>query len=1169
MVNSKFLLSVLTALIFACTPGKNQLKEPVSGPVTVEASGYIVPKDSLSGPEIVPAGKPITVRVGKLEETQEVSIRIPLSSTEIINLSLPRVKTIGTKGVAMPKVVEAKINPVYCKAPELVAVKDFYVKDINPYNFSSLSKLQGLRHDQVRSLIQDKMGNIWLGTDDGLTKYDGKYFSHYTTNQGLNNNLILSLLEDSKGNIWFGTFRGGVTKYDGKYLTNFSTNEGLPDNVVNCIFEDKAGNIWLGTGKGAVKFDGKNFTTYTDKDGLFHNDVRAIIEDKQGIIWIGTYGGGYSLFDGKSFSNFTENPDVDYKFISTFFKDNENNIWIGTANNGVLKYNGTNYIRFSIKEGLTSNNIRSIFQDKEGNIWIATADSGISKFDGKFFTNYSTAQGLGSNYIRSTLQDNNGNIWFGTRGAGLTKFDGELFNHYTEYEGIANNRVMNILEDKSGVLWFGTYGGYITICTTKEINGVRTKFFSPFGKNEGLLSSRIYSIMQDREGNIWFGTDGGGFACYNGKTTVSYTTDHGLSNNSIRKIYQDREGFYWIATYGSGVSKFDGTNFYNYSTKEGLSSNNILTIMEDSKGKMWFGTDGGGITCFDGENFIHYTSGNGFFNDIVYSIIEDRDGNLWFGTGGDGVVKFDGQFFTKYASESGLNNNHVLSLTLDSHNNIWAGTRLGLNVITADKLNHIQKNQGYFLFKSFNYEDGFIGMGCNLGAITEDKTGTLWIGTNDRLTEYNGENLKSKNDTINLQITKIQLFNENIPWTEMIAKDDTTILLHNGVKVGKFKYDDISAWYGIPENLSLSHRDNYLTFNYAGIAHNQIKKIKYQYKLDGLDKDWNIPTDRTEVSYGNLKQGNYIFRVKAINSEGLWSKAISYSFTIRPPWWNTWWFYSLLSLVVIVAIYSIIKYRVRKLNKDKELLEMKVKEQTQELVIKNDELQVINLEKDKLFSIIAHDLRGPFSTFLGLTQIMAEEINDFTIDEIKEFATGMNTTATNIYSLLENLLQWSRMQQSSMPFNPAPLNLRSLVSGSEQLLTQVANEKNIELVYKIENDIACRADSNMLMTIIRNLVSNAIKFTPKGGKVSLSAKKDKQFIEISVKDNGIGMSNLVITNLFRLNAEVSRLGTEGEPSTGLGLQICKGMVEKHGGKLWAKSKEGTGSEFFFTIPADN
>lgn len=207
MVNSKFLLSVLTVLIFACTPGKNQLKEPVSGPVTIEASGYIVPKDSLSSPEIVPAKEPRIVRVGKLAETQQVSNTHPAKEPEIFTPFKPSIKVYKGSEPGFPGTAEAIGKAVFCKAPEMVLVKEPYVKDINPLNFSNFSKLQGLRHDQIRSIVQDQMGNIWLGTDDGLTKYDGKYFSHYTTDQGLNNNLILSLFHDSKGNIWFGTFR--------------------------------------------------------------------------------------------------------------------------------------------------------------------------------------------------------------------------------------------------------------------------------------------------------------------------------------------------------------------------------------------------------------------------------------------------------------------------------------------------------------------------------------------------------------------------------------------------------------------------------------------------------------------------------------------------------------------------------------------------------------------------------------------------------------------------------------------------------------------------------------------------------------------------------------------------------------------------------------------------
>jgi len=1167
MVKSKFLLPVLIIFLFACTQGKNQSGEPVSGPIKVEANGYIVPKDSLSSPETVPAGKPITVKVGKLAETQETSNIHPAKKPEIFTPSEPAIKVyIGSKQGLQGSVV-AIGKTVFCKAPEMVLVKEPYVRDINPLNFSNFSKLQGLRHDQLRSIIQDKMGNIWLGTDDGLTKYDGKYFFHYTTDQGLNNNLILSLFHDSKGNIWFGTFRGGVTKYDGRYLTNFSTEGGLINDVVNCIYEDKEGNFWFGTGGGAVKYDGKNFTNYTVNEGLSNNDVRSIIQDNSGNLWIGTNGGGFSVFNGKTFVNYTDKEESALNNISTFFNDKDGNIWVGTASRGILKFDGSTYVHYTTENGLCSNSIRTITQDSEGNMWVGTTDGGVSEFDGKFFINYSLTAGLNSNYIRSILQDSYGNMWFGTRGAGLTRFDGDIFTHYTENEGLSNSRVMNILEDKSGTLWLGTFGGYVTKCTTREIDGVKTRFFSQFGKDQGLLSSRTYSLIQDRSGNIWFGTDGGGVSMFDGKVTVTFTKEQGLCDNAIRKIYEDRDGNLWFASYGSGISKFNGTSFTNFSKEDGINSNSVLSILQDKKGNIWFGTDGGGVTCFDGKNYIQYTKKQGFFSNTVYSIIEDENGILWFGTGGEGLVRYDGKTFVKYAEESGLNNNHVLSLFQDSNKNIWAGTRFGINILKAEKLKHIQNSTDGLLFKSYNYEDGFIGIGCNLGAITEDKDGTVWIGTNDRLTAFHGERKKNGPVTPNLQITNIQLYNENIPWTELAENQDTSLLLHNGVTVGKFKFTGISQWNGIPENLKLSHKDNYITFNFTEIAQTQIRKIRYQYKLDGLDKNWNYPTDRTEVSYGNLSSGKYAFRVKAINSEGVWSNEVSYEFSILPPWWATWWFYLLLAVFAILSIYSFVKYRERQLTHDKQQLEAKVREQTHELTDKNKELEVINLEKDKLFSIIAHDLRGPFSTFLGLTQIMSEELTSFTMDEIKEFAVSMNTSATNLFSLLENLLQWSRMQQSAVPFNPKPVNLISLLEENMALPLQAAKEKGIELTYDIPDGINFNADSNMLQTIIRNLVSNAIKFTDKGGKVVLSAKtcNDKN-IEISVKDNGIGMSEAVINNLFHLNEETNRPGTAGEPSSGLGLMICKGLIEKHGGELRVESEVGKGSAFYFTIP---
>ncbi len=1137
----------------------NQIKK------SVVTEGIFINSETLKKPVEIEAGTPFSVKAGSPTETYLNSITknaLPPGRGIVIK---PKLIVPGSGEFQKPEVVKTVENPVFCNAPEVVAVKDAYVKDINPYNFSSFSKLQGLRHDQIRSMIQDNLGNLWLGTDDGLTRYDGKFFSHFTTEQGLVNNLILSVFQDDKGDIWFGTFRGGVTRFDGKYFTNFSTKSGLFSDVVNFIFQDSKGSMWFATGAGVVKYEDNHFTFLTVKEGLCNDDTRTIAEDKNGNIWIGTNGGGISVYDGAKFFNYSVSEGFIENFINTLYSDKSGNLWIGTASKGVIKYSNGKFQRISKDEGLPSNLVRTIYQDKEGKMWFGTTDSGVTVYDGSFFTTYTTNEGLNSNYIRSVLQDNNGNIWLGTRGAGLTRLDGITLTHFTENEGLSNNRVMNILKARDGTLWFGTFGGYITKSKVINDRGIRKRSFSVFGSQEGLLNSRIYSLLEDNKGNIWIGTDGGGVTKFDGEYTYTYTTSHGLCNDIIRKVFQDSNGDMWFASYGAGVSKFDGKKFTNYSINEGISSNNILTVFQDSKGRLWFGTDGGGLTLFNRDTIIHYNKDCGFFSNTVYSIIEDDSEALWFGTGGEGVVRFDGEKFELFNESSGLNNGHILSLFQDSGRNIWAGSRFGLNLMKSEFVENPDSTDK-IVFESFDYEDGFLGIGCNLGAINEDNEGTIWIGTNDRLTSCNlNENMVNAPPV--LKITNVQLFNEKIPWSELANGNNASLELPNGVKLGKIKFSDISNWHTIPQKLSLTHKQNYITFSYIGITHSKIKKITYQYMLEGLDNTWCTPNKRTEVSYGNLKPGSYTFKVRAFGSSGVASNEESLKFNVIPPWWQSWWFYMFLLAAFILSIYFYISYRERKLNEDKERLKLLVEEQTKELILKNDQLSITNKEKDKLYSIIAHDLKGPFSSFLGLTQIMAKEIVDLEKEDIRSFAESLYKSANNLYKLLENLLQWSRMQQSAIPFSPAPLLLKNSVSFVITEFATISSGKNLSIENNIPERITVLADSNMLHSVIRNLLSNAIKFTHSDGKIVIDATEtENKMAEVFVKDSGIGMNNEMISNLFTMNIQKTRKGTDDEPSTGLGLLICKEFIEKHGGTIEVSSVEGKGTEFRFTIP---
>lgn len=554
---------------------------------------------------------------------------------------------------------------------------------------------------------------------------------------------------------------------------------------------------------------------------------------------------------------------------------------------------------------------------------------------------------------------------------------------------------------------------------------------------------------------MWFGSYKTGAIKYDGTHFYQYTEKQGLSDNNVLCMIQDANGWMWFGTSGGGISKFDGNNFSHFTEKEGLTNNYVRCSLIDKQGSMWFGTRDGGLVRFNGNLFNHFTDNEGLAKGKVLNIMQDIQDNLWFGTFSGGVTKFDGKYFTNFSEKEGLTNNYITSLLEDKHGKIWMGTRLGPNIIEPGKFLKKSEQPEVPLFKSYSYEDGFLGIGCNIGALFEDRSGTIWIGSSNRLTAIYPE--AEVHDTVapNIQLTNIQLFNENIPWIVLENKMDSSFILGNGVQIADFKFSNVSKWYYQPENLSLAYNNNFLTFSFIGISHKQNSKIKYQYQLEGLYENWSSLTVRTDVSFGNLEPGDYQFKVKAMNSEGIWSKEYHYPFTIRPPWWNTWWFYTLMSIAFVVLIFSIIKWRGHELEQQKHILGRKVEEQTfelkqknEELLVKNEELQAINSEKDKFFSIISHDVRGPLSSFLGLTELMAEGLQSFRLNEIQEMAGAMKDSAANLFELLGNLLEWAQMQRGLIAFNPENLILNDILKESSELFHQSARNKLISLNYR-------------------------------------------------------------------------------------------------------------------------
>jgi ligand-binding sensor domain-containing protein len=1057
----------------ACNQPQEQESINSFSPRIVEAKGYTVPNDSLAEPEVVLAGKPRVVKAGNPVVVITNTNMHPAGMPEVLVTGTPKISTPGKDGFLFPKIITAIDSSFVAGIPEMVEAKDAHTKDINPQNFSSFNKFEGLRNGIIHCMKQDSSGNLWFGTGGGgACRYDGKYFTHYTEKEGLSNPIVTDILQDKSGTFWFSTWGGGVNRYDGKYMTHFTTKEGLSDDIVLTIFQDKQGNIWFGTMNGGVnKYDGKSFTHYTGTEGLVNYPITDILQDRNDNLWFASFGGGADRFDGKSFAHFTEKEGLGNNTIRFIYQDNTGNIWFGT-NSGVSCYDGKSFTNLTEKEGMSNSRIYSIIQDKRNNFWFGTKIGGTA-YDGNSFMDFTEKEGLNNNSYE-IFQDRSSNIWFGGEGSGISRWDGNIFTHFTKNEGLSDSRVISILQDKSGILWFGTWGG--------GVNRYDGKSFMHYTQKEGLSNTMITCITQVKNGDIWFGSLEGAI-CYNGTSFLHFTKEQGLTCDFIEKIFEDSNGNIWFVMNCDGICRYDGKYFTHYNDKQGLSNNGVIEGLQDKNGNLWLAPGQTGVNRFDGKSFTRFSEKEGLSDNWVDALFEDKDGILWFGTRGGGVNRYDGKSFMIFTEKEGLCSNDINSIVQDKSGNLWFGSPSGISMLPADYVlklakpfNNLSTNQPV-LFKNFSYEDGFSGIGCFSRALYADNQGVIWIGATDRLTAYHPEG--DEPDTIppNTQLTRIQLFNENIPWLDLEKKRDTSFLLGNGVRFHNFRFDSISYWYYLPVNLSLAYDNNYLTFNFIGITLKRSKKVKYQYKIDGLDANWSTMTSRTEATYGNIPNGTYTFKVKAMNSEGYWSKEFNYTFTIRPPWWKTWWAnsgYALLFIAAIwLAIYSIIEYQRKK-------------------------IRLIINERNRIARELHDDIGAELTRITMLSQSLQK--NTDLAEGIREKHRKISETGKKVLGSIGEII-WT--------MNPRKDNLDSLAAYIRRFVTEYLEMNGIDINIDFPDEIPANAVSDdyrrNIFLVIKEAINNITKHS-KATSVRLSLNIKEKLAEFEISDNGTGFS---------------------------------------------------------------
>jgi len=796
---------------------------------------------------------------------------------------------------------------------------------------------QGLSQSQVQDLAQDDDGNLWIATLSGLTKYNGREFKTFSRKDSLAEDWVTAMCKDKNGNIWLGHWAGGVSVYNNKTkkIENLNLEEYTRFKTVTAIVQDASQRFWLSTeGSGIFVYDptNKKMISLNKKDGLSSDNVYDICLDQKGNIWIAT-DIGITIYDTKanltsstSYSILNTGNGLHSNRITTLALVNYNEIWVGSADAGVMTlivkddFNvslPTKTIeglgnRINTQNGLGADFINAIFEDKTHNIWIGTTGGGATKvtpFPSQERTdaiskaivyNYNTKQGLNYFNVNTIFQDREGAIWIGTD-IGLNQYRGERFQIYDEGDDIVNNLVWTTLCDKEGNIWLGTNDGISKISFTySAVNKKENHSIKNYSTKDGLSSNVILSSFEDKDGNLWFGTGFGGVCKFNKSTNrfESYSTSDGLAGDMVYAISDDNKGNLWFGT-KEGACKFDpiAKTFRNYSIADGLGGNNVYRIFKDSKGNLWFGALGGSLSMFDGSSFKSFDEEDGMRHRFILCINEDKNHNLWFGAYGGGLYKYDGKVFTNFTVKEGLTTDSPYSIICDNQNHIWIGSSRGIDRFDEKTVS----------FVHYGKAEGFLGVETNPNAVCIDAEGNLWYGSIMGAVRYSPKEDKPNTAEPKTFITGLKLF----------MKD-----------------------FEFPDDAHFKYNENHLTFDFVGVSLNNPEKVKYQYKLEGFDKDW-LPgfTTANEAVYTNLPPGTYTFLVRAFNNDGTGNiRATEYKFFISPPFWQTAVFYVLVFLFAIFGLYVFDKMRTKKLKNAKRILEDKVEERTEELAIKNAEL---------------------------------------------------------------------------------------------------------------------------------------------------------------------------------------------------------------------------------------
>ena len=940
----------------------------------------------------------------------------------------------------------------------------------------------GLPQNTVHSVVQTADGYIWVATEEGIARFDGagfKVFDKQNTPQ-LRSNDVRALLATREGNRLWACTAAGLARYDGAGWTVYTTAQGLAGDDVLYAYETRDGAVWVATSSGLSRLEDGALKSFTSRDGLAGDAVQTVFEDRDGALWVGTSEGLSRFKDGR-FESFGAAEGLAGVGVSALAQSPDGRLWVGTSN-GLVAYEGGRFRVFTTKDGLPNDRVISLSADREGSLWVGTA-AGLSRLREGAFSNFTAADdALARGIILSVFEDAEGSLWVGTESGGLHQLRDKKFTTYTTREGLSNDVVKAIYEDGAGNVWVGTYGGGLDLLREGRITTYTTK--------DGLASNIVLALYGDREGALWVGTPDGLCRFRSGRFDT-YTSADGLPNDFVRSIYADSKGDLWVGTRG-GLARMRGGEFTTYTTKDGLPNNFVGTIYEDAAGRLWVGTLGG-LGFYESGVFKSYTTKDGLSDNVVISLYGDESGRLWVGTNGGGLNLLEAGRFHVFTTRDGLPNDTLYRILGDEDGRLWMSCNKGVFSLTVSELEEFAAGRAHSLSPvAYGTADGMQTRECSGGghpSAWRDREGRLWFSTIKGVAMIDPRGV-ARNEQPPPVVVEQALFDG-----EPAAAVPRAVL-----PPGTSRFD----------------------FHYAGLSFVAPEKVRYRYKLEGFDRDWVDGGDRRAAYYTSLAAGDYRFLVIACNNDGVWSSTpASFAFTLRPHFYRTYWFYTLVALGLALLAWQLYALRLRQVRARFAAV-----------------LQERNRIARELHDNLAQEILGVSVQLEIVTRLLnsAPETARTHLDRARSLVRSSMAEARRYV--------WDLRSQS--------LDDRDLPAALAEMTRRLTAESGIHTQFEVGGTLRPlpRQVENNLLRIGQEAVNNAVRHA-RAENVSVRLAFDATSVRLSVKDDGRGF-----------DPELQENGAGGH----FGLVGMRERAREMGGEVRVGSSPGEGCEVEVNVP---